>query len=75
MPQNGELSELEGQVYNALCANHGPVLPETLAATLAIREVVVRRALGRLVQLRRARRAGGGKYTPAARRRSGEGHG
>jgi len=42
-----------------------PSSPEELAATTGLSEATVRRTLGRLVSMREARRAGGGRFTAA----------
>jgi len=42
-----------------------PSSPEEIAATTGLAEATVRRTLGRLVSMREARRAGGGRFTAA----------
>jgi DNA-binding IclR family transcriptional regulator len=52
-------------VIVALRKAAAPSSPEEIASATGLGEATVRRTLGRLVSMREARRAGGGRYTAA----------
>jgi DNA-binding IclR family transcriptional regulator len=52
-------------VLAALRKTTAPASPEEIAAATGLGESTVRRTLGRLVSMREARRAGGGRFTAA----------
>ncbi len=55
-------------VREALARSAAPVSAADIAASTGLTENTVRRTLGRLVAIREARRAGGGRFTAARQR-------
>jgi DNA-binding IclR family transcriptional regulator len=55
-------------VLTALAKLSKPSTPEEIAAATSLPENTVRRTLGRLVSMRDAKRAGGGRFTAAKKR-------
>jgi DNA-binding IclR family transcriptional regulator len=59
----GNAKDPSAGVMAALRKIGRPALPEEVAAATGLNEASVRRTLGRLVAMKDARRAGGGRFT------------